>query len=210
MNTIIFDMDGTLINSSNVITNCINFVRENIGLERMDKNEILTYINTPHINTSEILYKTSEFTDSQTELFTEYYNNNCTKDISLYDGIFETLEKLKNSNKKLAVATNASSEFANSMLSHLEIDNFFDLIVGADMVENSKPSPDMILKVLNETNSKKEHSILIGDSYKDKLAAQSAEIDFLLVDWGFSDYTQESKLISHIDELFNFINIKNN
>ena len=190
MKTIIFDMDGTLINSGRVIRNSINFVRENIGLKKMDAKEILEYINTPNINAAEILYGTKEFTPEQSELFEEYYTYNCTKDIELYDGIEDILKTLHKENRKLAVATNAFSSFATEMLKHLNIYNYFSVIVGADMVKKPKPNPEMILKVMQNLNAHKSSTILIGDSHKDRISAQSAEIKFLLVNWGFSEHSE--------------------
>ncbi len=190
MNTIIFDMDGTLINSGKVITNSINFVRNNIGLKKMAEKEILEYINTPHINTAKILYGTEKFTQKQSKLFEDYYTENCTKDVELYDGIENILKILHRENKKLAIATNAFSSFAKEMLEYLNIYKYFDVIVGADMVEKPKPNPEMILKVIQNLNAHKSSTILIGDSHKDRLSAQSAEIKFLLVNWGFSEHSE--------------------
>ena len=199
MNTIIFDMDGTLINSGKVITNSINFVRENIGLEKMAEKEILEYINTPHINTAEILYGTKEFTPEQSKLFENYYTQNCTKDIELYDGIKEVLKTLHKENKKLAIATNAFSSFAKEMLEYLDIYRYFDVIVGADMVKKPKPNPEMILNIMQNLNADKSHTILIGDSHKDRLSAKSAEIKFLLVNWGFSEHNEN--VINRAEEI---------
>ena len=184
---IIFDMDGTLIDSGNVITNTINFVRGQLGLKAIEKNLMLEQLNNPDINSAEYFYGTSKFTDEQTALFTEYYDKNCISDIILYDGIKEMLESLE-SHFKLAVATNASRDFAVKMIEHLKIDSHFDLIVGATCVKNSKPHPDMIHKTLNDLNIIDNKAILIGDSCKDQRAANAANIDSILVNWGFTNH----------------------
>ncbi|MEA3498229.1 MAG: HAD family hydrolase [Campylobacterota bacterium] len=184
---IIFDMDGTLIDSGDVIANTINFVRTNIGLETIEKNEMLIQLNNPDINAAEYFYGTSHFTDEQTELFTKYYDENCIKDILLYDGIKEMLESI-DEHFILTVATNASVDFATKMIKHLNIDKHFDMVVGASCVENPKPKPDMILKTMDKFNIDKKYTILIGDSLKDKQAALNAQIDNILVNWGFSTH----------------------
>ena len=196
---IIFDMDGTLIDSGDVITNTINFVRTNIGLEKLDKTEMLLSLNNPEVNAAEYFYGTSAFTDEQTELFTEYYDNNCVKDILLYDGIKPMLEEISE-HFTLTVATNASVDFAQKMIKYLDIDKYFDMVVGATCVENPKPHPDMLLKIINHLNIPKDRAILIGDSLKDKRAANSAQIDSILVNWGFSTHCNNTA-VSNSEEL---------
>jgi len=191
MKLIMFDMDGTLLNSSTAIVNTINHVRDNIGLKEMDKSHILKHINDPDINSAKFFYGTEEFTKEQNTLFNEYYNKNCLNDIILYDGIKELIENL-NKDCKLAVATNASSIFAKKMLIHLDIHHHFDMLVGYNDVQNPKPHPEMVHKIMNKLNADKEKSILIGDSKKDTQAASNAGIDSILVNWGFSDYENEA------------------
>ena len=196
---IIFDMDGTLIDSGDVITNTINFVRENLGMEKIDKNTMLTQLNNPDINSAEFFYGTSEFTPKQTELFTEYYDENCVKDIVLYDGIKELLYKLSKE-YILSVATNASSTFAIKMLKALDIEHHFEFVVGADMVDNPKPKPDMLLHIMDKLNIKRDDAILIGDSHKDSRSAIDADINCILVNWGFSYHDDAVSSTIELDE----------
>lgn len=196
---IIFDMDGTLIDSGDVITNTINFVRNNIGLDSIPKLEMLDHLNNPDINAAKFFYGTSSFTDEQTKLFGEYYDKNCVTDIVLYDGIKEMLNSI-DSHFTLTVATNASVEFANKMLKHLDIDTHFDMVIGANNVPKPKPHPDMLLKTIQRFDTKSSNSILIGDSHKDKRAATSANIDCVLVNWGFTNHL-ESESIETTKEL---------
>jgi phosphoglycolate phosphatase len=131
MKSIIFDMDGTLIDSGNVIANAINHVRVNSGLDVMEKNYLLQNINNPHINTAQFFYGTDNFTNKHTQLFEDYYHKHCISDIRLYDGIEQLLEKLKD-NFILTIATNASTVFALQMTEHLNIQHYFKDIIGAD------------------------------------------------------------------------------
>jgi len=196
---IIFDMDGTLINSGDVISNTINYVRTNLGLEVMPKEELLININNPNINSSEFFYGTTAFTDEQTQLFGEYYDKNCINDISLYDGIKELLENLSK-HFILSIATNASVEFARKMIEHLSIDHHFDYIIGANEVTTPKPHPEMLLNTVESLKIEIKHSILVGDSNKDKNAAVACEMDYLLVNWGFTKYDCSS-VIANTTEL---------
>jgi phosphoglycolate phosphatase len=200
---IIFDMDGTLIDSGNVIANTVNFVRGHLGLSQMPKDEMLANMNNPDINSAEFFYGTTEFTDEQTELFTEYYDKHCISDILLYDGILEMLKEV-NEHFTLSVATNASVEFANKMLEFLNIDKYFDMVIGANCVPNPKPHPDMLLKTMKDLEKAPTNSILVGDSHKDTRAAKAASIDSLLVQWGFTDHSNsEFETIHEVGELTN-------
>ncbi len=189
MKLIIFDMDGTLIDSGNVISNTINFVRSHLGLESLSKNTMLKAMNDPAINSAEFFYGTSHFTDTQTELFKIYYDEHCISDIVLYAGIKELLEELQ-SEYRLSVATNANSVYAHKMLDFLGIKEHFSLIVGADMVEHPKPKGDMLSFTCEKLGIQKEHSVLVGDSKKDLYAANDFGIDCILVNWGFTDFTE--------------------
>jgi phosphoglycolate phosphatase len=184
-------MDGTLINSGTIISNTINHVRINSGLEAMPKDILLENINNPHINPAEFFYETKEFTPRYSKLFEEYYDAHCIKLVELYDGIEELLSKLKDDKYTLSIATNASNEFAVKTTKYLDIYNYFDYIVGYDDVINPKPDADMIDKTMFDLGFEESNCLLVGDSHKDLYAAQNANIDAILVNWGFSDHSDD-------------------
>lgn len=193
-------MDGTLIDSGNIISNTINYVRVNIGLDALEKDDILESLNNPDINSAEYFYEVDSFTEEQTYLFNEYYDEHCLTDIVLYDGIIDMLDILSKEGYALSVATNASVEYANQMLNYLSIDNYFEMVVGASCVENPKPHPDMLVKTINNLNVDKNDTIMVGDSLKDIQSANSANINSILVNWGFSNHNEEDALLT-VDEL---------
>ena len=191
MALLMFDMDGTLIDSGFAITNTINYVRENLGFERLEKNYILEKVNDPSINSAEFFYGTKEFTAQQTKLFEEYYNKHCLNDLVVYDGIAKLIDDLKN-DFILTVATNANSTYAHKMLNHVGLGKYFSTILGYDSVKNPKPHPEMVNKTLEIHNISKEKAQLIGDSKKDIMAATKAGVDSVLVNWGFSNHEKDA------------------
>jgi phosphoglycolate phosphatase len=209
MSLIIFDMDGTLIDSGNVITNTINHVRNHFGLESMSRETLLTNLNNPDINSAEFFYGTPEFTKEQTAVFTEYYDEHCITDIVLYDGIEELITNLKDK-YSLSVATNANEQFAHKMLDFLGIKEHFSFIAGADMVAKPKPEPDMLHLCCQSLGINQQNAILVGDSNKDKRAAQAANMDHILVNWGFSDYDLSGDVVTKICQLHEKIENKFN
>lgn len=200
-------MDGTLIDSGNIISNTINYVRVNIGLNPLEKNDILESLNNPDINYAEYFYEVDDFTEQHNILFNEYYNKNCLSDIVLYDGIENMLDILSTKGYILSVATNGSADYANRMLNHLKIDNYFDMVVGANCVKNPKPHPDMLLKIMNNLKIDKDNTIMVGDSLKDIQSANNANINSFLVNWGFSNHNKEDALLT-VDELVKNILLK--
>ena len=198
---VIFDMDGTLVNSSITIANAINYVRENIGLEPMDRDIILSKVNDNTINPSQVFYHTKQFEKDQERYFSQYYTRNHAKELALYDGINELLIELKSNGFKLAVATNAYRSSTLESLSHFKILELFDTIACADDVKRPKPQPNMLFKILKDLNIKVEDSIFIGDGERDEQAGKKAGMDYIMVDWGFSDYTNAVRNIEELREL---------
>ena len=198
MRLIMFDMDGTLIDSGLAITNTINYVRVNLGFEKLEKDYILEKVNDPAINSAEFFYGTKEFTPQQTKLFEEYYNIHCLTDLAVYDGISKLIDDLSK-DFTLAVATNANSDYAHKMLNHVGLGHHFKTILGYDSVKNPKPHPEMVYKILDIHNISSQNAQLIGDSHKDIMAATKAGVDSVLVNWGFSNHEKDA--IETIEEL---------
>ena len=179
--TAIFDLDGTLVDSSNVLANAINYVRSNFNLQPLPKDYIIEQINNPNSNWSQSFYNLPQATNVHEMLFKEYYAKNHDKELVLFDGIDNMLKNLKDNSIKLAVATNGYRDSTIRALNYLNIKDYFDLIVTYEDVGKPKPNPDMLFKITNELNSKK--SIFIGDSKRDLLASKAANIEFILVDF---------------------------
>ena len=181
-------MDGTLVNSSITIANAINYVRKNLGFEPMDEEHILRLVNDHTINPAQTFYHAKAFDNDHERWFSEYYTKNHENELVLYKGIKELLVALKARGKKLAVATNAYRNSTIESLSHLGIDKLFDAIACYDDVLQGKPHPDMLYKILDELDIKEKDVLFIGDGPRDEMAAKAAKIDYLMVDWGFSDH----------------------
>ncbi len=186
-----FDMDGTLVNSGTIIVNTINHVRTSTGLDPMGHDYLLSNINDPSIDPAKFFYGTDCFTPMHTKLFEDYYDKHCLDTIFLYEGIEELLAKLYEKNFTLTIATNASNIFARKAVEHLNIDKYIKYVVGFDDVKESKPHPEMLLKTMNELSFSSQQSQLVGDSNKDLMAAQNADIKCHLVNWGFSDHQND-------------------
>ena len=181
----IFDMDGTLVDSSITLVNSINYVRENLGLKELDAEIVLEQINNPECDLANFLYEAHKITDRHEEWFKEYYSKNHDKELVLFDGVEKMLQNLRDKGIKVALATNAYRVSTMEALGHLNIESYFDDTICYDEVENGKPAPDMIIALLNRNNPKR--AVFIGDSDRDMLAAKAAKLEFLRVAFGSKD-----------------------
>ncbi len=194
---LIFDMDGTLIDSSAIIANSINYVRSKLGLPPMERRLILEAVNDTTIHRPKFFYGVEEYRPEHVAWFREYYAKNHTTQTVLYTGVRELLEEIR-PYFGLALATNAYRESAELILKHLKIEHFFDIIVCGDEVEHPKPAPDMIEKIIAFFGCKKDEIILIGDGKTDEEAAKNAGIGFIKVNWGWQRYEDA---INSVEEL---------
>lgn len=185
---IIFDMDGTLVDSSLTIVNAINHVRSNLNLEAMERELILTQVNNPDLNPAQFFYEVDAFTTEHETWFSEYYTDNHEKELELYDGIEILLNELKEHGFELAISTNAYRGSTLESLGHLNILEHFSSIACYDDVGRGKPAPDMLEKNLEDLELEAHHAIFVGDSERDLLAANHLEMDYIMINWGFSDY----------------------
>ncbi len=198
---IIFDMDGTLVNSSLTIANAINYVRKNLGFEPMEQEYILRRVNDHTLNPAQTFYHARAFDAKHEQWFSEYYTKNHDKELVLYDGVKEMLERLKNRGASLAVATNAYRNSTLESLTHLGVHGHFDAIACYDDVKQGKPHPDMLYKILEELDMKTEQAMFIGDGPRDKIASERAGIDYIMVDWGFTEHVNAVRSVDELEKI---------
>ncbi|MDD3476539.1 MAG: HAD family hydrolase [Sulfurimonas sp.] len=208
MKVVIFDMDGTLLDSKKDITSSINYVRKmNHNLSEVSEEYVVKAINMEVRTLSKLFYDTPLYEDRDRELFESHYENECTKNVYLYDGVEDMLEELVSKDIKISVATNAPTQFALRMLEHLRVKKLFDVIIGADMVKNSKPSPEMLEYILKyyrfDKNSHK--AWMVGDNTKDILSAHAAGIEPIFVTWGFTAISTQSVVAKEPKEVLEIV-----
>ncbi|CAA6817928.1 MAG: Haloacid dehalogenase [uncultured Sulfurovum sp.] len=197
---IIFDMDGTLVDSSITIVNAINYVRSKLNLEALDKELILTKVNDPLLNPALFFYEVEEFSEEHEQWFSQYYTDNHEKELELYKGIEALLKELKEKNYILAIATNAYKGSTLESLGHLKILDYFSSIACYDDVNRGKPAPDMLEKNLKDLKLEISDAIFVGDSERDLMAANTLKMDYIMINWGFSDYEDAIHSIDKLKE----------
>lgn len=206
MKIAIFDMDGTLLNSAKDITISVNSVRElNHSLAPLEESYVIDAINREHRNLSELFYGTQSYEKKDQNAFEDHYNDQCIKNVYLYEGIQESLAKLNEQRVRLSVATNAPSIFARRMLEKCGVYEYFDFVMGADRVKRPKPDKEMLEYILKNYGYKEEHqALMIGDNIKDMQAATNAGISGIFATWGFSPQTNHPFVINSPEEVLNY------
>jgi len=205
MKSVIFDMDGTLLDSSYAMTLSVNHVRKSFGLPSVEKEYLEYIINEPCINLPMKLYNVSEYTDEHRNRFAKHYLANANLHVKPYDGALDLLKSLHVNGFTLSIATNATDFFARNMLEGQGMLDYFSYIIGANNVEKSKPNPDMLHHISNLSEIPLAHSLLVGDSIKDEGAAKNANIDFLFASWGYGKSSNHTKSFKDIPELREYL-----
>nr|WP_320025092.1 HAD-IA family hydrolase [uncultured Acetobacterium sp.] len=187
---IIFDLDGTLVDSCPDIIETVKYIIDRYDFDRKEDTFIRSCIGGGARN---VLIK-SLGEDKETlidneilPLFVDYYTANCDKKTFAYAGVADVLEYYKRKGKALSVATFKIRSATEKILKTLKLFDYFDILVTADDVKNPKPHPDCINAILAYYHCRKTQAILIGDTKTDYLTGTNAGIDVCGVTFGYGD-----------------------
>ncbi len=194
---VIFDLDGTLIDTSTDVHLCLNMALEQMKLPTISMEIAKKAIGPgPHDFVKYILGDAMHRVDEFHQIFRPLYWERCADHAEPFDGIVELLKDLHDADIKCAVATNKAQQGTHAVLKALELEHHFDLILSRDQVEHPKPAPDMLLKACSELDVHPARALMLGDTDNDILAANAASIKSALALWGFADHFDDLKKIS--------------
>jgi phosphoglycolate phosphatase len=184
---IIFDLDGTLVDSAPTVLRLLNQIRGMLKLEPIDLEKISHLLSHGGENMVAEAIGSRVNIDHYLSVFRDLYVNDDLKGESLFPGVLDYLEYLKDHKIKIAICSNKPEHLLVKVLGHHQIDGYFDAIIGAKPSIPKKPSPESIKYLLNKLNIPSSEAILIGDSRVDQQAAQSAGIKFCFFEGGYDD-----------------------
>ncbi len=183
---ILFDLDGTLTDSSSGIINSVIYALKKMGLEETNLLKLRKFIGPPLIDSFIKYYGFSkEKAVTAVKYYREYYSVEGIFENRLYDGIKELLEELYKENKKIILATSKPEVFANEILKHFGIDKYFYFVGGATMDESRTVKEDVLEYILKECNINSQSAVMIGDRKYDIEGAHCFNIDAIGVLFGF-------------------------
>lgn len=212
---IIFDLDGTLVDSSVDIANAINYAIEPYGIKPITVKETINLIGEGITRLMEKLIKSHESEvrsnidkDVLIDRFLEHYSAHLVDNTTVYPGVEETLEQL-NSYKK-AVISNKREVLSVKTLDNLGLLKYFDLVAGSDTTSEKKPSPQPILYVLSKLNITPREAVIVGDSNFDIEAGRAAGIKTIAVTYGYRPVEllrNADFIINRMGELVNILRL---
>ncbi len=191
---IIFDFDGTLVNSSPGIYNTANWTVKQLGLEEVsDIEQLNKFIGPPLKDCFKLTYDLDDsLLDKACDLYRGKYEISGQYEVEIFDGVENVLKLLKEKGYTLAIATMKYRDIVFSMLEHLNLVKYFEYIDGTN-IEGTKYKAQILNEIVQHFNIDKKDSLLIGDTDHDKDAAVEANIDFLAVNYGFG-YNKKTKV----------------
>lgn len=190
--TLIFDLDGTLIDSVPDLCRLVNRQLRKIGAARVAEEDVIRMVGEG----AEMLLKRAfekvgkHFPEREmTPFYEEFLAEYAVMDpvyTRLYPGVTETLSALKEEGYKIGLCTNKPVAPTHIVLDKLGIEDFFEIIIGFDSTGKRKPDPTPLLEAITRLGSTPEESLMIGDSPADAKTAENAQVDMLIVTYGYS------------------------
>lgn len=211
---VIFDLDGTLLNTLEDLTDSTNFALEYYKFPPRTVDEIRQFVGN---GVKKLIERAipdglnNPYFENCLALFKKHYKKNMFNKTTGYDGISQMLDKLKSMGIKTAVVSNKFDN-AVKVLCNKYFDGLIDFCAGENeqFGIRKKPAPDTVLKVLEKFNLSSDEAIYVGDSEVDIQTAKNADMDCISVLWGFKDkeflLNNGAKiLISKPDEIFGYL-----
>lgn len=182
---VLFDLDGTLINTNALIIDSFKYTyKTGLGLE-VSEQEILKYFGEPLIKT--LSRYSEEKADELFKIYIEYNESRHNDTVTIFEGVKELLEELERQGCTMALVTSKRRKVALMGLELFDIKRYFDVFVVLEDTELHKPNPAPVLKALELLRANPEEAIMVGDSIYDIHCAHGAEVKAALVKWSAAD-----------------------
>jgi phosphoglycolate phosphatase len=209
---IIFDLDGTLLDTLHDLADSVNHVLTNHGMKNRTVDEIRSFIGNgvPTLISRSVPEGTDKtVTDECVREMAEYYKDHADIKTKPYDGIKELLETLKNKGIRTAVVTN-KVENAAEILCNNKFGGVFDCVIGDNGKDRLKPHPDNVFRAIDTLGCEKKEVLYVGDSDVDMITAENAGLESIGVTWGFRsrmvlEMAGAESIIDHPSELLDIV-----
>ena len=187
--TVVFDLDGTLLNTLGDLTDAVNYAVSPLGVKPSTETEIRARVGN---GAAKLLQRTLDANNTVGDIdecfkrFSEYYRGHMTCNTIPYDGIMHLLERLKHAGIKTAILTN-KFDLAAKEIAKYYFGEFIDYTQGERADTPKKPAPDALFSIMEMFGSDKDNTLYIGDSTVDIQTAKNAGVKSVAVSWGYCD-----------------------
>ena len=196
--TILFDLDGTLVNTAPDLMHAHNYVMKKYGFEERKLSDIrklagrgskVMLKKSIHeiAELSGKVKKTDDIIENMTKDFIDYYSKNIVSESTLKEGAFSFLTWCKKNSISMGVCTNKQEHLSIDLLKKIKIFNFFDYVAGGNTFDYNKPDPRHLTSVIEIIGGNIKKSLMIGDSETDSNSARAANIPFILLKDGYTE-----------------------
>lgn len=212
--TVIFDLDGTLLNTLDDLADSMNYALSECGYPKREKEEIRRFIGggaTVLVRSSLPEGVSEEEYEKCLRIFLPYYKENSDKKTGLYPGIKKLVDRLYKENYSMAVVSTKGDAAVKKLISKF-LGERISIALGEEKGIRRKPAPDSVLKAMELLGAQKETTVYVGDSEVDVETAKNAGIPCISVTWGFRDKEEIARynagaMADTVEELY--LQIKN-
>lgn len=202
---IIFDLDGTLLNTSKGIFNSVRYAEREMGFKPIPDERLKEFVGPPPKAMYVQIYSVDEETALKAaQKHREYGKTKAVYEAEVYPEIEELLGRLQERNYKLAVATLKSQEIAELVLKYYGLRKYFDAVIGMDAKETLTKSQTIQMAI--EKTESSQNVLMVGDSMYDYKGAMEAQVDFLGVLYGFGFYKKETYPFPVVEDVKGLLN----
>ena len=209
---ILFDLDGTLADTSKDMCNALNSVLISNKFKSVDCKELKTHISKGAIGVIEYASIVNGRPIDSSLLRAEFlqeYSNNCFEHTKLVDGMRKLIDHIKKRSMTWGIVTNKHSKFVRKILKGLELDKEINCLITGDMVNEPKPNPEGLIEASKIIGVNRDECIYVGDDERDIIAGKRAGMLTVAADFGFihkdhvTELWQADKIIKNPSELIN-------
>ncbi|MBQ3562088.1 MAG: HAD family hydrolase [Clostridia bacterium] len=210
--TILFDLDGTLTDPAEGITNSVIYALKKLGITPPDKKELLKFIGPPLDESFEKYFGLSKTEAvNAVSIYREYFAPKGLFENNIFDGVYEMLGELKKSGKQIVLATSKPIVFADKILKHFNLYDFFDLTVGSNLDGSLTDKAEVIKTALEKLNiANKENIVMVGDRLHDIIGGKKNGLFTVGVTFGYGNEDElknagADKIVHNVNALREFL-----
>ena len=185
IDTVLFDFDGTVMNTNNVILMSWQHTFKTLENRQEDREKLIQTFGEPLEETMKRFFPDVP-TDEAIDIYRSFHRDNFGELISLFPGMKELVEEVRRRGCKTGLVTSRLRQTTNQGMNKYGLESCFDAVVTAEDTKKHKPDPDPVNRALEKLGSKPENSIMLGDTMFDIMCARNAGVRSVLVAWSIA------------------------